>query len=70
MGLCLVLLAFSAGCAVQTETVHLRHQQTGQTGQCGPYGAYETSQTVESAAQLRDCVADYQDQGFVVTPQP
>jgi hypothetical protein len=53
---------------VQTETVHLRHQATGRTAQCGPYRAYDTATTVESAAELRDCVADHQQQGFIEVP--
>jgi hypothetical protein len=66
----LVLLTLLAGCAVQTETVYLRDQETGQSAQCGPYNAYETSTTMESAKKLRHCVADYRSQGFVTFPQP
>jgi hypothetical protein len=58
-----VALALSA-CAT-SETVYLRNP-AGQTAQCGPYTDYGNipSANLTTQIQLRDCVADYQRQGY------
>jgi hypothetical protein len=47
------------GC--QSDSVRLRHPQTGQIAQCGPYGSY-SSQT--AAKERERCIVDYQEQGY------
>lgn len=61
-GLALAALAL-AGCA-STETVMLRNP-VGQTVQCGPYqGSSGAISRLVIQQQLRDCVTDYQRQGY------
>jgi len=52
-------LTIMAGC--QSDSVRLRHPQTGQIAQCGPYGSY-SSQT--AAKERERCISDYQEQGY------
>ena len=51
-----------AGCAT-SETVYLQNTSS-QTVQCGPYTGYFGSAYVMTQNQLRDCIADYQRQGY------
>jgi hypothetical protein len=53
------------GCGV-SETVYLRHPETGTRIQCGPYFGIPRSNHI----YLRDCVGDYQQQGYVRVPAP
>ena len=53
------VLATVMGC--QSDSVRLRHPQTGQIAQCGPYGTY-SSQT--AAKERERCISDYQEQGY------
>ena len=57
-----------AGCAT-SEAVYLQNS-TGQTVQCGPYtvGGSIPQANVRVQERLRDCVADYQRQGYERTP--
>ena len=48
-----------AGC--QSDSVRLRHPQTGEIAQCGPYGSY-SSQTAEKERER--CIRDYQQKGY------
>lgn len=49
------------GC--MSDTVHLRHPQTGVQVQCGPYE--ETGMTAQIAESERErCIQDYQRQGY------
>ena len=62
--LCVVSMAFLAGC---TSAVNLRHPQTGATAKCGPYyslGGYYNVATIRE----RTCVQDFQRQGFERVP--
>jgi hypothetical protein len=61
IGICMFvgLLTTVAGC--QSDSVRLRHPQTGQIAQCGPYGTY-SSQT--AAKERERCIGDYQEQGY------
>jgi hypothetical protein len=52
------------GCT--TETIYLRHSETGTLVQCGPY----TGGPANRNASLRYCVADYQQQGYLRVPAP
>jgi hypothetical protein len=47
------------GC--QSDSVRLRHSQTGEIAQCGPYGSY-SSQTAEKERER--CIRDYQEKGY------
>ena len=47
------------GC--QSDSVRLRHPQTGEIAQCGPYGSY-SSQTAEK--EREQCIKDYQAKGY------
>lgn len=61
-------LGLLAGCA--SETVVLRNA-TGMTAQCGPYyGSGSSTSALVDQIALRDCVADFQRQGYerVATP--
>jgi hypothetical protein len=64
------LAALVAACNT-SETIYLRHPTTAQTVQCGPYSKVGNAAAVYAvmAQQLRDCVADYQRQGFERTPE-
>lgn len=75
-----VLLVLLAGCAAQGEIIYLR-SASGEQVQCGPYQtaapvvrafAPETStpQMAEAEGRLRNCVSDYQRQGFQRTSTP
>lgn len=57
-----------AGCA-SSETVLLRNA-AGMTAQCGPYQSWGNVNFAQLQAQnqLRDCVADFQRQGYERTP--
>lgn len=58
-------------CAQTSETVYLRHRETGETVQCGPYkrAAAERAQAQASViAELRYCVEDFQRQGYERVP--
>ena len=66
-----------AGCAEPTETIYLARGE--QRVQCGPYKAVNnvarafapesaTPQVVEAEYKLRNCVSDYQRQGFNRVP--
>lgn len=57
------------GCA--SESVYLRNV-AGTTVQCGPYSGGGIGPIANLAAEqrLRDCVADYQRQGYERTPNP
>lgn len=63
-----------AGCASTSEVVYLA--KGGQRVQCGPYEerAFGVRQEMASGARmenrLRDCVADYQRQGYERVPNP
>lgn len=53
------VLTIVMGC--QSDSVRLRHPQTGEIAQCGPYGSYSS----QTAAKERDrCIRDYQEQGY------
>ena len=58
------VLGALAGCS---STVRLHHPVTGQTTQCGPY-ANVGGWKYTAAEHERNCVLDYQLQGFVRTP--
>ncbi len=59
----IILMAVGlAGCAT-SETVYLQNTSS-QTVQCGPYTGYFGSRYVMTQNQLRDCIADYQRQGY------
>ena len=67
----IVLITISVvGCAT-SETVYLRNA-ADQTVKCGPYTDYGNipSAHVTSHSQLRDCIADYQRQGYERIPTP
>jgi hypothetical protein len=57
-----------AGCTT-SETIHLRNS-TGQVVQCGPYTHYGNMPAAgaENRAEIRDCVADFQRQGYDRVP--
>jgi len=65
-----VLLVFVAGCA-SSETVYLANAN-GQKVQCGPYRGYGSlpMQARQAQISLRDCVDDYQRQGYNRVPGP
>lgn len=57
-----------AACAQTSEIVRLRNA-AGQTVQCGPYMRGPSITTgIELQTQVRDCVADFQRQGFERVP--
>ena len=66
----LLLAIFLYGCAM-SETVYLQNAE-GELVQCGPYTNYgNIPNAVDSTrTQLRDCVGDYQRQGYERVPEP
>jgi hypothetical protein len=59
--LMILMSALLVGC--RSETVQLRHPQTGVEVQCGPYE--ETGVTAQMAESKRErCIQDYQRQGY------
>ena len=60
------MLTFLAGCV--KDAVILVHPQTGKEAQCGPYYFTGMSSGIFSKAAAdereRDCISDYQQQGF------
>ena len=67
----IILMAIGlAGCAT-SETVYLKNV-SNQTVKCGPYTNYGDipSANVTTQNQLRDCIADYQRQGYERVPVP
>ncbi len=62
------LLALLAGCS--TGSVWLKDPRTGQTEECGPYFTSTHAWTTAGYQKLRDCVQDYQRQGWERTPEP
>jgi hypothetical protein len=71
MRLAIILCALIvAGCAT-SETVYLRNMAR-QAVQCGPYdaGLNDTNARIIAESQLRNCVSDYQRQGYERVPGP
>ena len=73
MRLTMILVAIAlTGCAT-SEVVYLKNMG-GQTVQCGPYELAGIGGLQQAAAQaqdrLRDCVTDYQRQGYNRIPAP
>ena len=67
----IILMAIGlAGCAI-SETVYLQNASS-QTVQCGPYTDYGdiSSANVTTQNELRDCITDYQRQGYERVPDP
>ena len=70
-GVVTVMLAgVLGGCVTQSETVHLENDE-GETVRCGPYSATRYDGLLSNRAdrefvraQLRDCVGDYERQGY------
>ena len=60
----LALAILVGGCT--SETVYVRHLETGAVVQCGPYTGGPANRT----ASLRYCVGAYQQQGYVRVPAP
>ena len=60
----------SSGCAT-SEVVYLKNTN-GQTVRCGPYAGYGSlpAQAEQANAKLRDCVSDYQRQGYERVASP
>lgn len=65
------VLAVSGCTTPQTEVIYLANS-AGQKAQCGPYfRGIGSNYTMNVAEQnLRDCVNDYQKQGYSRTPGP
>ena len=66
----LAILAAFIGCAT-TQPVTLRHPNTGAVVQCGPYKVNFFVGPVGGPVyqQERDCIADYQRQGYERAPR-
>lgn len=61
------LAAILTGCA-NSEAVHLQNA-AGQMVTCGPYAAtFIAESRLTAQEQLRDCVSDFQRQGYERTP--
>lgn len=56
-----VLAAF-AGCT--TEQILLRHPQTNEIAKCGPFSAPTVADRVEGIKRTRECVEEYERQGY------
>jgi uncharacterized protein YcfL len=65
--LALTLLSL-AGC-LSTQTVLLRHPQTGVVMKCGPY-RYSTPIAGAVTMEHLKCIEDYQRQGYERVPSP
>ena len=65
-----VLIFGLVGCAT-SETVYMKND-TGETVKCGPYttGGNIAAAAMTSHAKLRDCVMDYERQGYKRVPRP
>ena len=59
-----------AACA-STQPVTLRHPSTGLVVQCGPYkaGFFDVGVGAPIYQRERDCIADYQRQGYERAPR-
>ena len=66
-----LMLIGLAGCGTTSETVFLQNA-AGQNVQCGPYTAYGNIPKANESTQqqLRDCIGDYQRQGYERVPGP
>ena len=49
------------------QTIYLRNSATGQVVACGPYKSTETGGAATASVE-RNCIDDYQRQGFVQVP--
>jgi hypothetical protein len=68
-GFLALLVAAAAGLAAcATDAVILRHSSTGRTVRCGPFPTFPQG-TAQAYQKERDCVADYQRQGYERVPQ-
>lgn len=57
-----VVLAVAAGCT--TEQILLRHPQTNEIAKCGPFSAPTVADRVEGIKRTRECVEEYERQGY------
>ena len=66
----ILMAVFLAGCAT-SETVYLKNA-SNQMVKCGPYTIYGIipHANLTTQFQLRDCIADYQRQGYERVPGP
>jgi hypothetical protein len=54
-------LLFTTLTGCQSDSVRLRHPQTGEVAQCGPYGQMSS----ETAAATREqCISEYKQKGY------
>jgi hypothetical protein len=60
------LLALLAGCASTTPVI-MRHPD-GRTAQCGPYSLVGIVNQIQARDRERDCIGDYQRQGYERAP--
>lgn len=56
------IVVIGAGCA--TEEVLLRHPETQEIVKCGPFAAPTAADRVAAVKRTRDCVEDYERQGY------
>lgn len=63
-----IALTMLAGCSA-AEVVYLKNP-TGETVKCGPYHSMTGPQERLALTSLRECVSDYQIQGYHRAPGP
>ena len=57
------MLVLLAGCSM-SDPIYLRHSQTDKKAQCGPYMNAGIAGIQSAMVRERDCIVDYQRQGF------
>ena len=62
LAMMLGILTLLAGC--MSESVYLRHPQTGKKAQCGPYMNAGIAASQSATIRERGCIEDYQRQGY------
>ena len=62
-----VVVVGCSGSQANYQTIYLRNSATGQVVACGPYKTTETGGAATASVE-RNCIDDYQRQGFVQVP--